>query len=463
VSVTASAFLTGALCSVRPAQRKLRDTIGRARFGGPFLYNKNHVWFFKIWSKDKNMRFAPGTPQSVINAAIGTFGPGSGLAPRPIPRPVPIPNGVNPEDYERMITEGGSINIPGGGTISSAGGMARPIPRQFLDGAMGGGKPNVNLNVINDRFNAQLAAPMAANQGPTPQERDQAMLEAAARSQQDTFNRLNANRPIPSRPNYSLSFGLEGPMTYGGGRPNVNPNIINDRRNQQLAAAVAANQGLTQQAPGVAPPIPQFDPAAFNTFMGGLDDNQRNLIHQFASQRVQDALPPQFLQMQQSPMFQQLAPRIPGGGIATLFGGQPMGGFGGQPMGGFGGQMGGFGGQMGSFGQPMAGFGQLMGGFGQPMGGFGGFGQPMGGFGGFGQPMGGFGGQMGGFGGQMGGFGGQMGGFGGQMGGFGQPMGSFGQPMAGFGQLMGGFGGQMGGQSQGQSPFGSSSGRGGVF
>jgi hypothetical protein len=159
---------------------------------------------------------------------------------------------------------------------------------------------------------------------------------------------------------------------------------------RQLAAAVAANQGLTQQAPGVAPPIPQFDPAAFNTFMGGLDDNQRNLIHQFASQRVQDALPPQFLQMQQSPMFQQLAPRIPGGGIATLFGGQPMGGFGGQPMGGFGGQpmggfggqMGGFGGQMGSFGQPMAGFGQLMGGFGQPMGGFGGFGQPMGGFGG---------------------------------------------------------------------------------
>jgi CubicO group peptidase (beta-lactamase class C family) len=94
------------------------------------------------------MRFAPGTPQSVINAAIGTFGPGSGLAPRPIPRPVPIPNGVNPEDYERMITEGGSINIPGGGTISSAGGMARPIPRQFLDGAMGGGKPNVNLNVL---------------------------------------------------------------------------------------------------------------------------------------------------------------------------------------------------------------------------------------------------------------------------------------------------------------------------
>jgi murein DD-endopeptidase MepM/ murein hydrolase activator NlpD len=42
-----------------------------------------------------------------------------------------VPKGVNPEDLKRIRTVGGSIKLPGGGTISSAGGMKKlPTPKK---------------------------------------------------------------------------------------------------------------------------------------------------------------------------------------------------------------------------------------------------------------------------------------------------------------------------------------------
>ena len=165
---------------------------------------------------------------------------------------------------------------------------------------------------------------------------------------------------------------------------------------------------------------PQFDPNAFNSFMGGLDDSQRNMIQAFAGRQSQDAQ----RQMQQVMRQRQQQMRNPymgmGIGGARPMGMQPYQGFGRpqfpmqQPMQqrGFGPNPNNYGGygqqqrQVGAMGynqpmqqpryqpQPMQQYGGMMGGYQQnpyqqqrpqpqQFGGYG-MGQNMGGYGGYG-------------------------------------------------------------------------------
>ena len=75
--------------------------------------------------------------------------------------------------------------------------------------------------------------------------------------------------------------------------------------NQQFRQQALATQPNSPFADPIreAPQVqntPQFDPDAFNTFMGGLDDSQRNMIQMFAGRQAQEAQS-QFHQQRQQP------------------------------------------------------------------------------------------------------------------------------------------------------------------
>lgn len=109
------------------------------------------------------------------------------------------------------------------------------------------------------------------------------------------------------------------------------------------------NQAPSQQSRSLGSALdpsntPQFDDDAFNTFMGGLDRGQRDMINMFAGRQVQQ-------QMQQMMQQRQMQPRM-GMGIGGMnpMGMQPYQQFGRPPM----------------MQQPQRQFGAMMGGYNQP-------------------------------------------------------------------------------------------------
>ena len=75
------------------------------------------------------------------------------------------------------------------------------------------------------------------------------------------------NRPPPGRPRtQGPGSGLAPPMPPGGGRPNVNPDVINDRFNAQTAAAQNAASQLAAQGGN----RPMMNPMQQNPMFGGL-------------------------------------------------------------------------------------------------------------------------------------------------------------------------------------------------
>jgi len=97
--------------------------------------------------------------------------------------------------------------------------------------------------------------------------------------------------------------------------------------NQQFRQQALATQPNSPFADPIreAPQVqntPQFDPDAFNTFMGGLDDSQRNMIQMFAGRQAQEAQSQFHQQRQQPRMGMGLGSMRPTG--MGMFGGFPQ-------------------------------------------------------------------------------------------------------------------------------------------
>lgn len=172
---------------------------------------------------------------------------------------------------------------------------------------------------------------------------------------------------------------------------------MNDPRTRRFAPA---DRGLGNIDDGP----PAYDASAYNTFMGGLDDSQRNMLQEHAfydrQQTMSDYQRAQRQQQNPQQGIMGMAPQRMQQHTPMMRHPMQMGGYGGRQQqqmgGGFGQQMGGFGGGGGGFGQQQqqmgGGFGgnsmqMLMGLLSQAFGGGGGFGR---------QQQGGLGGMMGG-------------------------------------------------------------------
>ena len=149
----------------------------------------------------------------------------------------------------------------------------RPPPGRLAEGVPdnlfpSGGRPNIPREIINDRPRPGSASP----QGPLQRTAQIAAAQEAARRaaapRTGAAEQMAGAVPI-SLPRQFLEGGFGqalGSGFMGGGRPNVNPDVINDLFNAQTAAAQNAASQLAAQGGN----RPMMNPMQQNPMFGGL-------------------------------------------------------------------------------------------------------------------------------------------------------------------------------------------------